>query len=76
LPSDFDFKEKDKNSCLDVIIHACDISNPIKPFHIYEQWTTRVLEEFWNQVKTNHKAIIYVANRAIKKGVWTCPFLI
>jgi len=29
---DFDMKENDKNACLDIIIHACDISNPIKPY--------------------------------------------
>lgn len=41
---------------MDVSLHAADISNPIKPFHIYFMWTERVLEEFWNQViKSNDK---------------------
>ena len=35
---------------METIVHACDISNPIKKFDIYFQWAERVLEEFWNQV--------------------------
>ena len=34
---------------LNIIIHACDISNPTKPFHIYRKWAERVMEEFWMQ---------------------------
>jgi hypothetical protein len=34
---------------MDSIIHASDISNPIKPFEIYKQWTERIIEEFWLQ---------------------------
>lgn len=34
---------------LDIIIHACDISNPTKPFEIYTFWADRVMEEFWLQ---------------------------
>ncbi len=48
--ADFDMKDKDKNICMEEIIHACDISNPMKPFVVYEQWIERVLTEFWNQV--------------------------
>lgn len=48
--SEFDLKEKDKHACMDQIIHAADISNPIKPFNVYFQWTERVLEEFFDQV--------------------------
>lgn len=45
---DFDPIEKDKAMCFDLILHAADISNPFKPFHIYEQWTHRILDEFAN----------------------------
>ena len=36
---------------LEVMLHAADISNPIKPFHIYEKWADRVMEEFFSQVR-------------------------
>ena len=48
--SEFDLKDKDKYACMDQIIHAADISNPIKPFSVYFQWTERVLDEFFDQV--------------------------
>ncbi len=34
---------------MNVIIHACDISNPTKPFEIYSKWADRVMSEFWLQ---------------------------
>lgn len=34
---------------LNIIIHACDISNPTKPFEIYSKWADRVMNEFWLQ---------------------------
>ncbi len=34
---------------LNTIIHACDISNPTKPFKIYKEWADRVMTEFWQQ---------------------------
>ena len=52
--ADFDIKDKDKNMCMEEIIHACDISNPVKPFNVYSQWIDRVLTEFWNQVSFNN----------------------
>jgi hypothetical protein len=30
--------DKDKDLIMEQIIHACDISNPIKKFEIYEKW--------------------------------------
>lgn len=42
-------KEKDKVICMESLLHAADVSNPFKPFSIYEKWTYRVLEEFWKQ---------------------------
>ena len=48
---EFDAKDKDKALCLDSILHAADISNPFKPFQLYEPWALCVLNEFWNQVK-------------------------
>lgn len=46
---DFDMKDKDKNTCMETLFHSSDISNPIKPFKIYFEWTNRVLKEFWLQ---------------------------
>jgi hypothetical protein len=34
---------------MNVFIHAADISNPTKPFHIYSKWAERVMSEFWSQ---------------------------
>ena len=34
---------------MDLIIHAADISNPTKPYHIYLKWAKLVLEEFFEQ---------------------------
>jgi len=48
LAAEFDPKEKDKVLCMEAILHAADVSNPIKPFKIYEKWATRVLNEFWD----------------------------
>ena len=36
--------------CMDSLLHAADISNPIKPFDIVQMWTDKVLAEFWQQV--------------------------
>ncbi|CAD8106543.1 unnamed protein product [Paramecium sonneborni] len=47
--NDFDPGNKDKGICFDTLLHAADISNPFKPIKNYEQWTFRVLGEFWLQ---------------------------
>ena len=38
-------------------MHGADISNPFKPFALYELWAKRVLDEFWNQVFFNNNYI-------------------
>lgn len=48
---EFNIKDKDKTMCMDILLHAADVSNPFKPYEIYSLWAKRVLEEFWNQVK-------------------------
>ncbi len=35
-------KAKDKILCMEALNHASDISNPIKTFEIYKQWTTNI----------------------------------
>ncbi|VDL75900.1 unnamed protein product [Nippostrongylus brasiliensis] len=39
----------DKNKALCLIVHACDISHPSKPWLLHERWTEGVLEEFFRQ---------------------------
>ncbi|ETN73619.1 3'5'-cyclic nucleotide phosphodiesterase [Necator americanus] len=39
----------DKNKALCLIVHACDISHPSKPWVLHERWTEGVLEEFFRQ---------------------------
>ena len=34
---------------LGYLLHACDLSNPTKPFPIYNEWTGRVMQEFFAQ---------------------------
>ncbi len=34
---------------LEILLHAADISNPVKPFAIYERWAEKVMEEFFRQ---------------------------
>jgi hypothetical protein len=38
---------------LEVMLHAADISNPIKPWAVYEKWADLVMEEFFLQVFQN-----------------------
>ena len=47
VPQDKMFKLQ--QDYLEIVIHACDISNPTKPFDIYTFWADRVIEEFWRQ---------------------------
>jgi hypothetical protein len=50
LAANFDIKEKeDKNLVMEMLVHAADISNPIKPFAICQDWAERVVKEFFNQ---------------------------
>ena len=46
---EFNPKTNDKNICINALLHTADISNPFKPFKIYEKWAIRVLNEFWIQ---------------------------
>jgi len=48
LAGDFDIK-KDRLMIMNLIVHSADISNPAKPFHVYRQWTNKILDEFWVQ---------------------------
>ena len=48
--TDFDPLKTDKDLLLNQLMHACDISNPSKPFEIYQMWVDRVFEEFFKQV--------------------------
>jgi len=34
---------------LSQMLHCADLSNPTKPAHIYREWVTRVMEEFFRQ---------------------------
>lgn len=34
---------------LNIMLHAADISNPTKPWDIYNKWIDRVMNEFWEQ---------------------------
>ena len=34
----------------EAILHAADLSNPVKPIGTYKKWAERVMEEFFTQV--------------------------
>ncbi len=42
-------KEEDCQFLLNVILHAADISNPVKPLDNYGKWSYRVIKEFFEQ---------------------------
>ena len=45
---EFNILEKnDKLMCMDSIVHASDISNPIKAWDTCFKWTEVVMKEFW-----------------------------
>lgn len=46
---DFDPEKNDKQLLLNQVIHACDISNPIKPINLYKEWVSRLFIEFYQQ---------------------------
>jgi len=65
---DFNIKDKnDKLLCMNSVVHAADISNPIKEWSISFGWTQVVMEEFWNQVLY----ILYIIGRIRKKIKYT-----
>ena len=35
--------------CLALMLHCCDISNPTKEWHIYREWTNKIVAEFNDQ---------------------------
>jgi len=41
--------DNDRHLVLKVALHAADVSNPAKPWNYYNQWTDRVLQEFFKQ---------------------------
>lgn len=41
--------QDDRVFMMNLLLHSADISNPAKPFGIYDKWTTSVLEEFFAQ---------------------------
>ena len=49
--SDFDLTNnaKGKDLAMELIVHASDISNPIRPFKDCREWAERITKEFQNQ---------------------------
>jgi len=40
---------KDVRLLLTMCLHAADVSNPAKPWHLSKEWTSRVMDEFFKQ---------------------------
>lgn len=49
------FSSKNYVNTLSLLLHACDLSNPSKPWDTYNRWTGLVMEEFFNQSATEQK---------------------
>jgi len=41
--------QEDRLLMLSLMLHASDVSNPVKPYHVYENWANCVLNEFFYQ---------------------------
>jgi 3'5'-cyclic nucleotide phosphodiesterase len=46
---DFKAQPKEASLFLSALLHACDISNNARPWHIATEWTSRIMEEFFRQ---------------------------
>jgi len=56
----------DKQFLLNQLVHASDISNPMKPIEIYKEWVERVFTEFFNQgdmEKANNIKVSFLCDR-------------
>jgi hypothetical protein len=42
-------------------IHTCDVSNPAKAIHVYDNWVNRVFVEFFNQGDEERKASLAIS---------------
>jgi len=42
-------KYNDRIQVLQNMLHLADLSNPTKPIDLYRQWTSRIMEEYWQQ---------------------------
>ena len=38
---------------LGLMVHMADVSNPVKPWGVYTKWTSRIMEEFYAQVRVS-----------------------
>jgi hypothetical protein len=44
---DLDLSGKHKPEIMKALVHAADIGNPSRPFHICEEWAFKILSEFF-----------------------------
>ena len=44
---------------LESALHMADISNPVKPWDIYQRWCSRVMEEFYNQGTCRNPLVLF-----------------
>ena len=42
----------EKSQALEFVLHVSDIANPAKDWELHRQWTSRIMEEFFCQVRT------------------------
>ena len=50
-----DFLKSDERlTIINLLMHLSDISNPVKPFSVYQKWAGCVLTEFFRQVRIHY----------------------
>lgn len=65
--------DDDINLLLKAIIHAADLSNPMKPRHVYVQWIERVIAEFWQQGDAERQMGLPVSPHCDRHSPMTVP---
>ena len=64
------------------IVHCADLGASTKPWHLCRQWSTRIIDEFFNQVGSEmmffflllYSSFLFPhSNRATARRNWVCP---
>lgn len=57
---------------LNILLHTADISNPTKPWKIYQVWVDKVMNEFWHQGDVEKEEKLPISFLCDRKTVNLC----